>query len=178
MKKMLAMLLTLSLLLCVFAIAEDVTTTNSKTVSTELYYELQANETYTITIPSALSLSETADGLPAGYLNIKLDASNFNVPGKCINVSLAEAAFKLTNGDSALDYIIQYIDEASEDESLIKLNIGDVFIDWDMFDEDIAEQRLSINVTSMSSDIAAGKYSDKVTFAVKVHDRIVNQETE
>ena len=153
MKKILALILSLCLLCGAAALAE-----NTKT--TEIYYEMAANETYTVTIPAALNLSGAEEGRPTGYMDVKIEAADFNVPGKTVSVTLTAAGFKLVNGESDMPYIIEM------DGSAVALN--DLIAAW-TFGDEAASKQLRVHVTSLDNALVAGKYTDTLTFTLGVN---------
>ncbi|MBR3796537.1 MAG: hypothetical protein IKK34_11035 [Clostridia bacterium] len=156
MKKFFALMLTLCLLCGAAALAEDATQT------TEVYYQLAANEQYTVTIPAELNLTATEDGRPTEYMDVKIEAPDFNVPGKSISVKLTDAAFKLVNGTSEMPYTIQ---SNEGDKAAIALN-GEV-ARWTFGDEAVTKE-LRVHVTSLDNALVAGRYSDQLTFTISV----------
>lgn len=157
MKKLFAMIMGLCLLCSAFALAE-----NTKT--TEVYYLLESNEGYTVTIPADLNLNSEEDGRPTQYMDVKIEAFGFNVPGKTISVALTAAAFKLVNGESDMPYTIQI---NTGNKPTVALN--DVIASWNFGDAAVTVP-LRVHVTSLDNAKVAGKYSDNLTFTITVDD--------
>ena len=154
MKKILALILALCLLCGAVALAE-----NTKT--TEVYYQMDPNEGYTVTIPADLNLTGTEYGRPTEYMDVKIEAPDFNVPGRTISVALTAAAFKLVNGTSDMPYVIEIGGE--------EVALNDVIAQWTFGDAAVTKE-LRVHVTSLDNALVAGKYSDKLTFTITVAD--------
>ena len=161
MKKIIALVLSLCLLCGAVALAET-------TKTTEVYYTIEPSEAYTVTIPAELNLTQDEEGRPTEYMVVKIEAPDFNVPGKSIFVRLTAAAFKLVNGSSDMPYAIQ-INEGTKPA----LALGDEVASWTFGDESVAKE-LRVHVTSMENALVAGKYSDQLTFTVSVGVKVKN----
>lgn len=153
MKKIFALLVALGLLCGAAALAE--------TQTTEVYYTVKANEEYIVTIPAELNLGQTEYGRPTEYMDIKIEAPNFNVPGKTVSVALTSAAYKLVNGTSDMPYTIEFKDGTGE------IKLSDVIASWTFGDAAVTVP-LRVHVTSLDNAKVAGKYADTLTFTISV----------
>ena len=171
MKKILSLILSLSLLCGAVAFADNTITneSGSQSASTTITYTIEQNEEYIVTIPAALTLSHEGDALPAGTMTVSISAENYNVPNHRIRVILGSAAFQMTheNGDDYMPYkITKYSTEYGIDDV-----VAECYVDETNF----AEAELTVQVTSLEHAKAAGDYSDTITFYVE--DCFGNQES-
>lgn len=92
MKKILALVIALCLL-CGGAAVADATTINqdsvSRTANTTVSYTIATCEDYTVTIPSAVTLTAGEDSKLTGKMTVGLDCPKFNVAGKGVDVTLS-----------------------------------------------------------------------------------------
>lgn len=164
MKKIIALVLSLCLLCGAVALAEA-----TQTGSTKVTYTIATSESYILTVPASATL-DTNEGGPTGYMDVKLDATNFNVSGKRISVALTGAAFKLSNGTDELAYTLKYGTNKGNQSGTV-LNLNDTILTWNFGDDAIVKTDVRINVSS--SEVAgktAGEYSDTLTFTASVDD--------
>lgn len=165
MEKILALVLALCLL-CGGTAMADATTINqdstSKTANTTVSYTIATNETYTVTIPSAVTLTGT--GSLSGTLPIRLQTPNFNVTGKTITVKLTSTAnglkLKLANSTSEIAYTLK--------AAGVEYKAGDTLLSW-TYDGETTEKTLPLVAgATLSSNLLAGEYTDTLTFTVSV----------
>lgn len=180
MKKILALVLTLCLLCGGVAVAENTNTTinqdsNNKTASTTVSYTIQANESYTVTIPSKVELKGASDPEPSelmGTMTISLDATSFNVANKKISVTLTGkgSALKLKGDDTKqISYAI------AKNGSSISQN--SVCLEWESFSaSSTASTELTIVTHGFGygKSLPAGDYTDTLTFTVSVTENSSN----
>lgn len=168
MKKILALVLALTLLCCGAAVA-DTTIDQSSTdrnANTTLSYTITKvdNEEYIVTIPSSVTLTNGTSGL-SGTITIKLDAPNFNVDGKKIEVKLTSSAndFSLKYGNSKIAYSIE-----TSSNTVVAAN-GTV-LSWTYSDQanTTASETLTVSSTDNLTALPAGTYTDTLTFNVSV----------
>lgn len=171
MKKFLALALALCLLCGGVALADDTTInqdSTGNTGSTTVSYTIQPNETYTVTIPSSVTLTADEDSALTGSMTIALDASNFNVSGKKINVKLTDTTndFNLVNGQQKISYFLK---RNGNTEAIAK---GSLVLDW-ASSNGLTYGSYTNNATyTISAEIPehapAGDYTDTLTFTVSV----------
>lgn len=178
MKKILALVLTLCLLCGGVAVAENTTInqdSNDKTASTTVSYTIQANESYTVTIPSKVELKGASDPEPSelmGTMTISLDATSFNVANKKISVTLTGkgSALKLKGDDTKqISYAI------AKNGSSISQN--SVCLEWESFSaSSTASTELTIVTHGFGygKSLPAGDYTDTLTFTVSVTENSSN----
>lgn len=170
MKKILAMVLTLCLLCGGVALAD--TTINqdstSNTADTTVSYNVATCEDYTVTIPSSVSLTAGEGSELTGSMTLSLDASDFNVYGKHINVKLTDTAndFNLVNDEQKISYALKRMGSSDE------ITKGSLVLDWAL------SSGLLFNVYTVSAQYEisaeipahapAGAYTDTLTFTVSV----------
>lgn len=161
MKKIIALVLSLCLLCGAAALAE------TKTGSTKVTYTIETNNSYTLTVPASAPLNQNEGG-PTSYMDVTLDATNFNVSGKTISVALTGAAFELTNGTDKLPYTLKYGTNKGNQPGTV-LNLNDTILTWTYGDEAVVKTDVRINVSSSAvTGMAAGEYSDTLTFTASV----------
>lgn len=176
MKKIYAAIFALCLMCGTTALAagNNSTTINqdstAKTGSTTVSYTIDKNETYTVTIPSSVSLNGT-DNL-SGILPIGLKTDKFNVSGKTIAVKLTSTAnnFNLVNGTSKIVYTLKASGKV--------YNVNDTLLSWE-YGQSTTDQTLAlVPVATVSSTLPAGDYTDTLTFNVSVTDNNTGAESE
>lgn len=162
MKKIFAMALALCLPCGMTALADNTTInqdSTSKTADTTVSYTIAENETYTVTIPSSVTLTGS-DNL-SGMISIGLKTEKFNVPGKTIAVKLtsAENDFKLVNGEKKIPYTLKAAGvEYKADDTVLEWTYGNA-----------TDQTKALVVSAIvSSNLPAGEYTDTLTFTVSV----------
>lgn len=161
MKKIIALALALCLLSGVAAFAD------SQSGSTTGTYTIATSESYTLTVPASAPLNQNEGG-PTGYMDVQLDATNFNVSGKTISVVLTGAAFKLTGDGGELLYTLKY-NTNKGNQSGTALNLNDTILSWTYGDAAVVKADVPINVSSsVLTGKAAGDYSDTLTFTASV----------
>lgn len=173
MKKFLALALALCLLCGGVALADDTTInqdSTGNTGSTTVSYTIQPNETYTVTIPSSVTLTADEDSALTGSMTIALDASNFNVYGKTINVKLTGTTndFNLVNGTNKIEYSLTRSDNTEP------LQIGALVLNWSLSNGLLYEAYTCSGTYAIRSTIPAhapaGNYTDTLTFTVSVDE--------
>lgn len=162
MKKILALVLALSLMFSVTALADNTTInqdTENKTASTTVSYTIATNESYTVTIPSSVTLTGT-DNL-SGTLAIGLKTPNFNVSGKTIMVKLTRTAneFNLVNGEKKISYTLK--------ASGVMYKVNDTLLSW-TYGRNTDQTLALVAQATVSSNLPAGDYTDTLTFTVSV----------
>ena len=160
MKKILALLLALCLLCGMVALAEGNTTYTDQDEegTTTVSYTVEVNESYTITIPSSIALS---DNETSKELKVDLDASDFNNNTSFIVVELQQPSFML--GD-AIPYTITDDGEPVTGAYTV--------LGW-TYDADnkTATNTLTITLGEVPTGLAVGEYSDTLTFTATVDSR-------
>lgn len=162
MKKIIALVLSLCLLCGAGALAET-----TQTGSTKVTYTITTSESYTLTVPASASLNQNEGG-PTGYMDVTLDATNFNVSGKTISVALTGAAFKLSNGTDEIAYTLKYGTNKGNQSGTV-LNLNDTILTWTYGNAATVTTDVRINVSSSEvTGKTAGEYSDTLTFTASV----------
>ena len=121
--------------------------------------------------PSTMTLDQTEAGGPTGYMDVKLDATGFNVAGKTISVALTGAAFKLVNGDNEMEYsIMTGTNKGNNISDGTEVSLDAIILDWTYGEaETVVSTELRIHVAASELDgLAAGDYSDTLTFTASV----------
>lgn len=173
MKKIYAAIFALCLMCGTTALAANSTTidqdSTDKTGSTTVSYTIKENETYTVTIPSSVSLKGT-DNLN-GILSIGLKTDNFNVSGITIEVKLTstENDFNLVNGTSKIAYTLK--------ASNVVYGVNDTLLSW-KYGQKTDQTLALVPMATVSSTLPAGDYTDTLTFKVSVTDNNTGAESE
>lgn len=173
MKKFLAILMTLCLLCGALAFAEESTAntitnkTENKTANTTVSYKIAENDSYTVTIPSKVTLEDKGSGQLSGILSVKLLTTNFNISGKQITVKLTTCALKLVYGTNKISYTLK---AAGKEYAQ-----GDSIITWTYGDKTTNTTNTLVVGATVSQTLPAGEYTDTLTFTVSVES--VNEET-
>lgn len=163
MKKILAMVLTLCLLCCGVALADNTTInqdSTSQTADTTVSYTVAENESYIVTIPSAVTL-ENKKGSLSGAVSVRLQTPSFNVSGKTITVKLTSTAndFNLVNGNNQITYTLK--------AGGVMYKVDDTLLSWTYGENTDQTLALVANAFDYGS-LPAGDYTDTLTFTVSV----------
>lgn len=177
MKKILMMALALCLLCGGAALAdtnnnEETMSPEKTTATTTLSYTIDANESYTVTIPSSVGLSlNDSNNKLSGSLEVKLDASSFNVEGKTISVKMSQNSGALMRQDGGTIPFNVYKDTIAEGNEVQGAEANRTFISWTFGQAGSANisQTLLIGTGDIST-CPAGDYKGLVMFAVSVTD--------
>lgn len=177
MKKIYAAIFALCLMCGTTALAAENNSTTinqdstDKTGRTTVSYTIDANETYTVTIPSSVKLTNSGDKL-SGTVSVKLQTGKFNVAGKTITVSLTGTTngFKLKNGTNEITYNLQAGgNEYSADSTVLS---------WTYGQNTDNTMPLVVQTTNGLPNLPAGDYTDTLTFNVSVTDNNTGAESE
>ena len=168
MKKIIAMILSLCLLCGAVALAES-----SKVGSTKVTYTIDTSDYYILTVPVDAALNQNEGG-PTGYMDVELDATNFDVSGKTISVKLTAAAFALSNGTDTIAYDLKYGTNNGNQSGTV-LHLNDTILTWTYGDPAVVDTDVRIHVSSSAvTGKAAGDYFDILTFTASVGNVGVN----
>lgn len=139
-----------------------------KTGSTTVSYTIEENETYTVTIPSEVTLKNDK-GTLSGSVSVRLQTASFNVPDKTITVELSTAALKLVNENREINYTLS--------AAAKEYKAGDTVLRW-TYGENTDQTNALVATAYVSSNLPAGDYTDTLTFKVSVTDNNTGAESE
>ena len=164
MKKLLSLLVALSLLCTGTALAETQITENNGTGETMITYTVPEPVTsYTVTIPSSVSIPQ---GDSSATMQISIAADSTLETDKTLSVTLENSgnAFKLlhTSGSDTITYTV------SKDSQT--LDVGDTVLSWTEGEDIPGAATLTMALAESINGKAAGDYSDTLTFKVSVSD--------
>ncbi len=164
MKKILCLLLTLSLLCAGVALADTEITTDGGTGSTTVTYTIPEAQTgYTVIIPPSVSILQ---GETSATMQISVGADSTLESGKTLSVKLESSAnnfsLKLAGGSDAIAYAVKKDSQS--------VNEGDVVLSWKGGEAIPAAATLTMELTESTDGKTAGDYSDTLTFKLSVAD--------
>ena len=160
MKKVLCLLLTLSLLCAGVALADTSITTDGGTGSTTVTYTVPEAQTgYTVIIPASVTIPQ---GGTSTTMQISIGTGSTLESGKTLSVKLESSAnsFQLKQGDSAITYAVK------KDSQTV--NAGDAVLSWKGGEVIPAAATLTMKLTESTDGKTAGDYSDTLTFKLSV----------
>lgn len=158
MKKLLSVLLTLSLLCAGMALADTEISTDGGTGSTTVTYTVPEAQTgYTVIIPPSVSIPQ---GETSATMQISIAEGSTLETGKTLNVKLESSAnnfsLKLAGGSDAIGYKVEKDNQA--------VNAGDAVLSWKGGEAIPAAATLTMELTESTDGKTAGDYSDTLTF--------------
>lgn len=173
-KKFAALMLVLCLVCGTVAFAEDYTLDKDNTsCGTTVTYEVKPNDTYTVIIPSGVTLGKAqppADGtVLQGILTVSMNATGYNL-NKVFVVSV-----KSKNGcklwDAGHAFYIPYQVAKDGDSPIIDLP-ADTVTELQRWTRLEANQNPSftLHINAKYADMVAGEYTDTLTFTVSTED--------
>ena len=162
MKKILCLLLTLSLLCAGVALADTEITTDGGTGSTTVTYTIPEAQTgYTVIIPPSVSILQ---GETSATMQISVGADSTLESGKTLSVKLESSAnnfsLKLAGGSETIGYAVK------KDSQTV--NAGDAVLSWKGDEAIPAATTLTMELTESTDGKTAGDYSDTLTFKLSV----------
>lgn len=162
MKKVLCLLLTLSLLCAGVALADTSITTDGGTGSTTVTYTVPEAQTgYTVIIPPSVSIPQ---GETSATMQISIGADSTLESGKTLSVKLESSAnnfsLKLAGGSDTIGYKVE------KDSQTV--NAGDAVLSWKGGEVIPAAATLTMELTESTDGKTAGDYSDTLTFKLSV----------
>ena len=160
MKKVLCLLLTLSLLCAGVALADTSITTDGGTGSTTVTYTVPEAQTgYTVIIPASVTIPQ---GGTSTTMQISIGTGSTLESGKTLSVKLESSAnsFQLKQGDNAITYAVK------KDSQTV--NAGDAVLSWTGGEVIPAAATLTMELTESTDGKTAGDYSDTLTFKLSV----------
>lgn len=160
MKKLICLLLTLSLLCAGIALADTNITTDGGTGSTTVTYTVPEPGTgYTVVIPASVAIPQ---GGTSTTMQISIGTGSTLESGKTLSVKLESSAnsFQLKQGDNAITYAVK------KDSQTV--NAGDAVLSWKGGEAIPAATTLTMELTESTDDKTAGDYSDTLTFKLSV----------
>ena len=160
MKKLICLLLTLSLLCAGIALADTNITTDGGTGSTTVTYTVPEPGTgYTVVIPASVAIPQ---GGTSTTMQISIGTGSTLESGKTLSVKLESSAnsFQLKQGDNAITYAVK------KDSQTV--NAGDAVLSWKGGEAIPAATTLTMELTESTDDKTAGDYSDTLTFKLSL----------
>ena len=162
MKKVLCLLLTLSLLCAGVALADTQITTDGGAGSTTVTYTVPEPGTgYTVIIPPSVSIPQ---GETSTTMQISVEAGSTLESGKTLSVKLESSAnnfsLKLGGGSDAISYAVKKDNQA--------VSTGDAVLSWTGGEDIPAAATLTMELTESTDDKTAGDYSDTLTFKLSL----------
>ena len=162
MKKILCLLLTLSLLCAGVALADTEITTDGGTGSTTVTYTIPEAQTgYTVIIPPSVSILQ---GETSATMQISVGADSTLESGKTLSVKLESSAnnfsLKLAGGSDAIAYAVKKDSQA--------VNASDAVLSWTGGEAIPAAATLTMGLTESTDGKTAGDYSDTLTFKLSL----------
>lgn len=162
MKKVLCLLLTLSLLCAGVALADTSITTDGGTGSTTVTYTVPEAQTgYTVIIPASVTIPQ---GGTSTTMQISIGTGSTLESGKTLSVKLESSAnnfsLKLAGGSDTIGYKVE------KDSQTV--NAGDAVLSWKGGEAIPAAATLTMELTESTDGKTAGDYSDTLTFKLSV----------
>ena len=161
MKKLICLLLTLSLLCAGVALAENTIDTSTPSQDTTVIFEVPEPVTeYTVTIPSSVTFDED---MTTANMTVTIGADSTLAVGATLQVTLESSAnsFNLKQGDNAIAYEIR--------QGGSKLGAGSAVLSWTQGEEIPAAATLNLEVTGSIDGLPYGSYTDTLTFKATVN---------
>ena len=158
MKKLICLLLTLSLLCAGIALADTNITTDGGTGSTTVTYTVPEPGTgYTVVIPASVAIPQ---GETSTTMQISVGADSTLEPGKTLSVKLESSAngfkLQLAEGSETISYKVEKDGQAE--------NAGGDVLSWTGGEAIPAATTLTMELTESTDGKTAGDYSDTLTF--------------
>ena len=162
MKKLLSLLLTLSLLYAGVALADTEITTDGGTGSTTVTYTVpEAGTGYTVIIPASVNIPQ---GDTSTTMQISIGTGSTLESGKTLSVKLESSAnnfsLKLAGGSDTIGYKVEKDSQA--------VNAGNAVLSWTGGEVIPAAATLTMELTESTDGKTAGDYSDTLTFKLSV----------
>ena len=162
MKKLISLLLALSLLCAGIALADTEITTDGGTGSTTVTYTvLEAQTGYTVIIPASGSIPQSDT---SASMQISIGTGSTLESGKTLSVKLESSAnnfrLKLAGGSDAIAYAVKKNSQA--------VNAGDAVLSWKGSEAIPAAATLTMELTESTDGKTAGDYSDTLTFKLSL----------
>ena len=160
MKKLICLLLTLSLLCAGVALAENTIDTSTPSQDTTVIFEVPEPVTeYTVTIPSSVTFDED---MTTANMTVTIGADSTLAVGESLKVLLEQSAngFQLKQSENAIAY------EIKKDGS--RLSAGSEVLSWTQGEEIPGAATLNLEVTGSIDGLPSGAYTDTLTFKATV----------
>ena len=160
MKKLICLLLTLSLLCGGVALAENTIDTSTPSQDTTVIFEVPEPVTdYTVTIPASVAF---VDDATTTNMTVTIGADSTLAVGATLLVTLESSAnsFQLKQGGSAIAYQIE--------QGGSSLSAGSAVLSWTQGEEIPAAATLNLEVTGSIDGLPYGSYTDTLTFKATV----------
>ena len=156
MKKLICLLLTLSLLCAGIALAENTIDPSNPSQNTTVTFDIPEPQTdYTVTIPASVAFAGSATTTD---MTVTIGADSTLAVGATLQVVLESSAnsFQLKQGDNAITYAMK------KDSQTV--NAGDAVLSWKGGEAIPAATTLMMELTETTEGKPAGDYSDTLTF--------------
>ena len=156
MKKLICLLLTLSLLCAGIALAENTIDPSNPSQNTTVTFDIPEPQTdYTVTIPASVAFAGSATTTD---MTVTIGADSTLAVGATLQVVLESSAnsFQLKQGDNAITYAMK------KDSQTV--NAGDAVLSWKGGEAIPAAPTLTMELTESTDGKTAGDYSDTLTF--------------
>ena len=160
MKKLICLLLTLSLLCAGIALAENTIDPSNPSQNTTVTFDIPEPQTdYTVTIPASVACAGSATTTD---MTVTIGADSTLAVGATLQVVLESSAnsFQLKQGDNAITYAVK------KDSQTV--NAGDAVLSWKGGEAIPAATTLTMELTESTDGKTAGDYSDTLTFKLSV----------
>ena len=160
MKKLICLLLTLSLLCAGIALAENTIDPSNPSQNTTVTFDIPEPQTdYTVTIPASVAF---VDDATTTNMTVTIGADSTLAVGATLLVTLESSAnsFQLKQGDNAITYAVK------KDSQTV--NAGDAVLSWTGGEDIPAAATLTMELTEPTDGKTAGDYSDTLTFELSL----------
>ncbi len=170
MKKALAFALAL-FMLCGAALATSDITEDNGTATTDVTYQVELCDKFTLTIPPAINLyaPQTGPGIAEGSMQIVLNGNKINIMDFIIEIKLKESehGFKLSDGTNEIPYVITYYRSGVP----MTLSPDEAFFRWHYSGSLVTDLVPEFKIApEIPADAKPGVYTDVLTFIVEVVD--------
>ena len=162
MKKLICLLLTLSLLCAGIALAENTIDPSNPSQNTTVTFDIPEPQTdYTVTIPASVAFAGSATTTD---MTVTIGADSTLAVGATLQVTLDSSAnsFQLKQDDNAIAYEIK--------QGGSSLSAGSAVLSWTQGEAIPGAATLNLAVTGSIDGLPYGSYTDTLTFKATVSD--------
>ena len=160
MKKLICLLLTLSLLCAGIALAENTIDPSNPSQNTTVTFDIPEPQTdYTVTIPASVAFAGSATTTD---MTVTIGADSTLAVGATLQIVLESSAngFQLKQGDNAIAYDIK--------QGGSSLSAGSEVLSWTQGEAIPGAATLNLAVTGSIDGLPYGSYTDTLTFKASV----------